>query len=182
MEIEYNLKKQYFKYCNYANGAYLQKRKIEKNPDKKIHTATKHLFCYLMIVIIFSVVSEYIIISCNIESQVFIGFIAELIGLAIGTIVFCLIFLVIYSLYKELKNPVGVVKLDALGIHDSSNGITISLDWDHIELIIIEKDIVIVFAKKSYLVLVFPNKDEKKFIKTVKKYNKDILLVNKNQK
>lgn len=155
MKIYYDMtSKEYFKFYNQAMGIFLQKRKIKKNPMRRIKTSTQiiignYLLCFLYI--------PFIVFFDSFVSLGFLSFLFStffLLGLIFNTF---FLFLVIVNFVKaNMRVKKGELCFDAEGILDTAeNGGVILKRWNEIDFVYVLEELIFIITKRK-VVFFFP--------------------------
>lgn len=182
MKFNYDLTKNTFKYLNLFIGIETQKKKLKKNPNKKIKTATTQgliLLGYTLISFILLCLTIYY--KNKVLETILYYITVVLLLLALSKYVATYI---AYS-YVKKANPKGTITISKDGIEDEHiEGITTKFNWNIIDLIIIKDNALMIIPKliQQQIITTIQNKEIEKLITTCKKYNKEILIINKMEK
>lgn len=167
---EVNNKKYYEEIMYVSNNYYI----FKKNPKTKVHSLIKVFILYIIILLIFTIM---------------LLFVPTISGLAIITIIFCLLYIYLlveakYKLREYLKHGNSKITFDEEGVEcTSEKEMSNKLYWDAIEYIIINKYSISILPKNFASVALFieiSSKDE--LIKALKKYKKEELLIDNSNK
>lgn len=182
MKFNYDLTKNIFKNINLYVGIQAQKKKIKKHPTKKVLSATTQglkLLGYTLISFILLCLSIYF----KQKLLEYILYCLTLVQLLVSLSFFVTTIISYITLKKAL--PKGTINITKDGIEDVyKNNASISLPWSEIDLIVIEKNTLAVLSKIPQLNLIATIKDneKEKFITACKKYDENILIINKMEK
>lgn len=173
MKIKYDLTNNYLKYYNEGTGAYLIRKKLLKNKDKKIRRYSTYNLIYLIINMILAIISLaiYTIYSLNIFyhlSQLF-NFLATFFFMCI-----CMLFTIPKLKFGSKK---GVIILDENGVQDKEyDSKTVIFAWDKLKLVTITKN-TITFIFDDPIIFISKNEKKEKIIKEIKKYSKAKIII-----
>lgn len=174
MNIEYNLNENYFKCYNEAQGVILNRKKIIKNPKKRITTylGNAGLLC-LEIIIIF--------IICLVVDRT--GYLTKLAYCMLYFAIFA-VFIYLISFYysyflEKKKNHSGTLKFSSDGITDEAlDGTIVTMKWDKIQALVIKKH-TLTFITDSQIFFFVNISLKKEILAALKKYNNKLLIVEK---
>ena len=182
MKFNYDLTKNIFKNINLYVGIQAQKKKLKKHPTKKVLSATTQglkLLGYTLIGFILLCLSIYF----KQKLLEYVLYYLTLIQLLVALSFFVTTIISYMSLKKAL--PRGTIEVTKEGIIDVyKNKASISLPWSEIDCIVIKKNTLAIISKVPQLHLIATIKDneKEKFITACKKYDENILIINKMEK
>ncbi len=179
MKFNYNIKNNFFKVYNIVNGVYMMKKALKKHPDKKVKGYLFYMLSLLLIIFLcFLIICVFIgLNSSEVDYEKNIK-----IPTKIFSYLFCvpllllLIFMIGYwTENKRFKKGTLVVEDD--GLLDYSDGMTLKYDWNKIDFVFFQKDLVIIIPKDTFIIMYMTLKNPKRLLSAIKKKNKDILLI-----
>lgn len=181
MKITYDLKQNSFKNINLLLGVFQTKKRLIKNPNKKILKAST-IALILLALTIFSFILFGISVYIKQKSlQDLFYFI--FVFLFLYTIYHFTILITTYHRYKTFVK--GTIFINEKGIkNEYDNGTSTLIPWEHVELIIIKNNTLIITTKiaNAALLASIENKDIKEFITLCKNNKSNILIINKMEK
>ena len=179
MKFNYNIKNNFFKVYNIVNGVYMMKNALKKHPDKKVKGYLFYMLSLLLIIFLcFLIICVFIgLNSSEVDYEKNIK-----IPTKIFSYLFCvpllllLIFMIGYwTENKRFKKGTLVVEDD--GLLDYSDGMTLKYDWNKIDFVFFQKDLVIIIPKDTFIIMYMTLKNPNRLLSAIKKKNKDILLI-----
>lgn len=180
MKFNYNITGSFFKIYNQINGAFLMKKRIKKHPDKKVKGYVFYVL-FLFLIIFLTFFSICIIIGLNSSVADYdknIKIPSEIFGCFLF-VPLALLFIFIGTYWKEKKTcKKGALTVEEDGILDFSNGMTLKYDWNKIDFILFQKNLVMIIPKKTFVIMYAPLKNPKRLFNAIQKKNKDVLLIN----
>lgn len=185
MKVKYDLTNKFFGCFSKACFVYANKEKLKKDPNKKIKGFVQStielilLLALTLLVLIIAIGFLLDMLNCfeYYEQVSFcIGYLFVFIFMGL-----CLSLFEFFAQYYINKkyNFSGTLVIDKEGITDMSENLTVSAKWDKIELIAVLENEIIVVIKASSIFMVADTNNKEKFIKIAKKYNNDVLLIDK---
>lgn len=178
MKIKYNITENFYKYLDVALDIFINKKILQKNPNKKIKSYTKKGLDYLLITFLIFITGIFIY-SIN-NSEIFLKVFSNIIGLIVALILgYYIVFFLLYLPNKK-KIHSGILTINKEGITDvSDDDLTIKIGWDKVELIVVMKYELVIVTKCSWFIFAdIENQDD--VIKGIKKYNQDVILIKNN--
>ena len=173
IKIKSDLSNNFFNIYNEARGIALNRNPILK---KGINKSLNYLTSVLLFSIPIFLLSLIIII--NNEYRFLVNY-AYFVAIMDITVVLFIIFRIYVSYYYRKKdNFISYIIINKKGITDVSsfNNIELLFKWDRVDGIVIGKCSIVIFINKT-IYLYFDIKDKKKIIDGIKKYKKDILII-----
>lgn len=91
---------------------------------------------------------------------------------------FCIInFFVLYFNAQKVSHK-GILEINEFGITDySEEYVNIGFGWDKIDCVVISKNIITIIQNSNMPIIIFIENNDEKIIDTIKKYNKDINII-----
>lgn len=177
MKIEYNMNDNYLKCYDEAQGIISNKKKLYKNPKKRIKS-------YLLNGIIFNI--EMFLMFLILKVMEFYGDNSNVFAILILSITFftdIIYFLGFFINYSMLKNKehAGILEFNEIGITDISNtGIIVTMPWEKIEALVLGK-YTATFITSEQLFYFINVSTKENVLKAVKKYNNKLLIIDKTK-
>lgn len=168
MEIKEETKKKTFRCYDEAMGVAINKKSVlkKKKPNVLSYSGTFAFLSisYLLLSIFLSHFKGYF---CEMGSQL----------LNFAAILFLCMIIIRVILYFSRKKCEVITTIDKEGITDTSfYGMKLLINWEKIEAIVIKKYSITILTNTPIL-LYFDKSLEEKIIKGIKKYKKDILII-----
>ena len=181
MEIEYNYQNNLNNIYNEVFNISIKQKKILLNPNIKIGNFTKNNILKIITILVIGSLISIILEMNNISHEII-----KYWDIIIILLSFCLYYnQIIFNKNLKIKkedNKSSKLIIDENQISDVSNGIEIKFDINKITHIIVGKYSVNVLIESNPLFLFFPIEIKDKIINTLKKYKKDIKIIELNQK
>lgn len=169
MKIKSDMKTNYLKHYNESRGIALNRKKILKTNTNKVPTAFQ-CFIITTLILIIPTILFFIIDKSKIV------FILFLVMTTIYIIYEILRTIWSYN-FKKKSNFINEITIDESGIIDSSfYGITINIKPENIKAIVIKRNTVTILTHIS-IYFFFNIKEKDIIINEIKKYNKDIKII-----
>ena len=175
IKVKYSDKKMSKNYFDENLYVVLNFKKIIKNPKKKVKKYSS-VFLFNYLILLFFLIISFIcqINSLNFEFTLLISSI---------TVVYIIYSLLMYKNYintfvKKAKQE--IIEINDIGILNDDGNMKIQINWDSIQVIVINKYTISVIPKNEVLnniIISISTKYKNEFIKELKKYNKEFLLV-----
>lgn len=180
MEIKYDMSKNYWNCHNEAQSIVMMKRKLKKNPKRKIYGLFYTGIWYIIGTII-SLILYLIFKQIGIES-LFLSILLDLcIFLSVFSILYFIIIILTYLINKKTASHVGILKIKEDGLLDkSSSGKEVMIPWNQVELAVIYK-YTVTFVTNTHLVVFVNIENKKEILKALQKYQKDLLVIDKSE-
>lgn len=182
MKIKYDLNSKYTKYYNEANGMYIKKKKLLKNPNKKARGYIQQMILQSFILIIAFIALELVL------EQLDLKFISDYLSNLLTYIVILYYIMVVFFLLTisnyKIGSKKGILEINKEGIVDKSeSGIEIKFPYKEIDLIVITNNIIVFFSQTPLMIFVNNDKiDEDKLISEIKKYSDVPIIVKTSRK
>lgn len=178
MKIEYNMNDSYLKCYNEAQGIVSNKKKMYKNPKKRIRS-------YFINGIIFNI--EMISLILILKLMELYGddltiYVSLILGLTLFTdVIYIFSFCINYSMQKN-KDHSGILEFNEKGITDLSNtGIIVTMPWNKIEALVFGKYTATILTNEQLFYFINVSAKEK-LVEAVQKYNDKLLIIDKSKK
>lgn len=174
MNIEYDLNQNYFKCYNEAQGVILNRKKIIKNPKKRITTYLGNaslLFIEILAIFLICLMVD--------RTGYLTKFAYFMLYFAIfATFIYLISFYYSYSLEKK-KNHSGTLKFSSEGITDEAfDGTIVTMKWDKIQALVIKK-YTLTFITDSQIFFFINISLKKEILEALNKYNDKLLIIEK---
>ena len=175
MKIKYDLSSAGYKFHDFIQAVHLFKNSLKKQKKNKIHGFTFYVLMSFIIVL----VTFYIgcIFMCSFSNTFIFEMFTGLFTILIFLIIFSYLSFLIAFLYNKRRLSSGYIKLNDDGIIDDSDNISITVKWDKIDFIAIKNNMIVVMPENEFFMMTFMAEDVSKFIKNIKKYDKDLLII-----
>ena len=174
MNIDYDLNENYFKCYNEAQGIILNRKKILKNPKRRITTYLGNAgLLFLEIMLIF-----FICFFVD-RTGYLTKFAYALLYFSIfSTTIYLLSFYYSYFLEKK-KNHSGTLKFSSEELTDECiDGTIVTMKWDKIKALVIKKH-ALTFVTESQIFFFVNVTLKKEVLNAIKKYNNKLLIIEK---
>lgn len=173
MKIKYDSTDKYYKYYDEANGVFLLRKKLKKNPNVKIRGFISHFTLLIVLSIIEFLI--YLIISPYIKLEI-----KFIIYILIFIIAICCFEIILFFYSAKFNSKAGVLEINKEGILDKSkSGIQFGLSYNNIELIVITDDLITFVAEYPIIIYINYSKNNlDKIINEIKKYS-DVQIIMK---
>lgn len=175
MKINYDMNDNYFKYYNEGQYIYSKKKKFKFKKNIKIKKFTTSLL-QTTIFSIFLWSSSLIFFSFkdSLFGKIFIYYTSFLMIIHI--------ILDIYFFYSFKKVNItshkGTIIIDEKGITDNSeSGLNLSVPWDRVDITIVGINTITILLKTNDFLFILPKSIATDVIKGLKKYNKDLAII-----
>ena len=176
IEINKKQKKEFYDEFLYVTGNY---KKIKDNPHKKVRLLTKEtLRIYSFIIVSFAL---FVVAYLRYHDKLYLFIIAMLFLLSIFVIGYYTAIKKSIKLYlqNDLKQ---VINITDKGIELKQDTNSIKISWKSVAYIVINKYSICVLPKKEKDIMLAISTDyEKEFLKGIKKYKKEDLVVNNKE-
>lgn len=176
MKINYNLKDKYMQFYNEANGIFLLKKKLKKNPNIKIRSYLSHITLQAVLYIIFYVIIIALCLYMNLNVLKFV-----ICLLAISVFIYFLELIIFFLMVNSKRNSrEGTLEINEEGIFDKpKDGLQLGFPYNCIELIVITNDLIVIIANRSVMILIDRKENDKdKITNKIKEYS-DIEIIDK---
>lgn len=176
MKLKYDMCDNYKKHYNEAQGMLILKNILKKKDSTKIKTYTTYYntnFLFLFFVlflgsVVFSLIKyDFLKKLCN-----------ELILIAIAVYLFVML-VYFLSLISNKDNKSGELIIDKDGISDKCNGLLVQISYEHINMIVVTKNTIVIIPDKKTIIIFIPNNEKEKVIKSIKKYS-NVTIIDKS--
>ena len=181
MEIEYNYQNNLNNIYNEVFNISIKQKKILLNPNIKIGNFTNSNIIKIITILVISSLISVILERNNISPEIIKYWDIIIILLLFGLYYNQTIFNKNLKIIKQ-NNKSSKIIIDENQIYDISNGVEIRFYIEKITHIIVGKYSVNVLIETNPLFLFFPIEIKDKIINTLKKYNKDIKIIELKQK
>lgn len=175
MKIPYNLSDKYMKYYNEANGIYLLRKKLKKNPDTKIINYILYISVLFFIYYILFIVLARIFMNMDLRffSKLFIN-----LGSFMLFIYVVMILDFFIKVFRKKISREGILEINEEGILDKAkNDFQIGFSYEHIKLIVITDNLIVFFTDIPVMIMVNnENLEKDKIINKIKKFS-DVQLI-----
>lgn len=177
MKVEYDIKNNYIKYYNEANGIVALKEKLKKNPNKKVRGYLSYITLNFLVYFIIYFILNILCVNLETVSR----FVLYLTLFIVGVYFFMIGLFFITALNNKIHSMSGTIEIGEEGISDKTdNGIKITVPYEQIELVVITNDLI-VFVTKTPIVLFINNKNKDEIINEIKKYSEVQILIKTNK-
>ena len=183
MKIHYNLSGKYIKYCNEACGIGLLKKKLKKNPNKKIKS---YIFCvtsrFILSFILWYILSVIFFMYTSDDSQELLDFI-WLLGASIMAFYLISVGVFFERIFnKKTSCKEGILEISKNGIVDKlKNGFLIGFSYEKLELIVITSDVIsFLFDHPIMIFIKNENLDKVKMINKIKQFS-DVQIIDRTK-
>ncbi len=179
MKIHYDMKDNYMKYFNEANGIYLLKKRLKKKPNTKIKSYTRLITMPFIISFILGLIC--LVLAAIMNLQWLLDILIDLSAILSAT--YILMLYPFFSSYrnKSINSREGILEIKKDGISDKAKkSFQIIFSYEQIELIVITDRLVVILTETP-LMLFFKNKnfEKEKMINMVKK-NSNIQVIDQS--
>lgn len=180
MKIEYDMTNNYWNCHNEAQAIVMMKKKLKKNPKKKVKSLFSTSIFYMISIIVLFIVM-LILKQIGVE-KLFISVLSDLlIFLVILLLLYYFIILITYYINKRKSSHKGVLLIKDDGLTDTSEkGVVTDIPWEQISFVAIKKYTVTFVTTISLVVFVNVEK-KKEILKAIKKYRKDLLVIDQSE-
>ncbi len=180
MEIKYDMSKNYWNCHNEAQSIVMMKRKLLKNPNKKI-LGLFYTSIWYMIGIVFSLTIYFVFKKIGMEPL----FLSLLLNLCFFSLTFLVLYFLIliftYVFNKCSSNHQGILKIDENGIQDTNDkGKVVQIKWDKIQFVAIKK-YTVTFVTSTSLVFFVNIEYKKDILKALQNYQRDLLVIDQSE-
>ncbi len=170
MKITFDPNKSYFKCFDESRGVAMNKKYVLKNKKANVFTYTDYMFCIILLSFCLGAVCLFMNNHYKFAlsaSFVFFGLLFLSVSL-ISTYYMC---------HYRRKSSQLEILFDKEGITNCSYyGIKMMFSWDKIEAIVLKKNSATILTDTP-VYFYFDKEQEEKLLKIVKKYKKDILII-----
>lgn len=168
MKLEYDIKENYTKLYNDAQGVYMAKNKIKKHLDKKvkIHGYLQSIILPAELLILVSVLMELLNIYSPVESIVFYRCVSAFL------IFMCALAIILFFVAAKhnIGNGKGTLETTEAGIMDiSDTGVQVLVPYDKIDFIVYTKNLAVIITQMPILIFI-PKSEASDFIASVKEH------------
>ena len=177
MKINYNLKENYFKNYNDANGVMSKLKALQKNPNTKVRSYLCQAFIYCAYLFIFSF--ALLIISIYLKKNFLLEVSSFLLSSSI--LLFLFYYMWLYACSRlEINSKEGTLVIGKNGLVDENkNGNKLTIAYKNIKAVVITNNLI-VFALNTPLMLFIPNKNTKAIVEELEK-NSNVLIIDKSK-
>lgn len=181
MKIKYDLNNKYTKYYNEANGLYIKKKKLLKNPNTKTTGYIQEMILHSFIWIIVFVVLELVLQQLGFN--LFLNYLNDLFTYIIVLYYIVVVLFILTCSNNKIGSKNGILEINKEGIIDKSEtGIEVKFPYKEINLLVITNNIIVFFSETPLMIFVNNDKlDENKLVSEIKKYS-DIPIIIKTGK
>ena len=180
MTLEYNLKDNINNIYNEVFEIVLKKKKILLNKKVKVGNFTKNSTIGILSILVIGSIISVLLKMNNIPTEIINVFDFFVIIIAFASVYNRIIFKKNLEFYK--KTSINKIIIDKYKLTDISNGIELKVDIEKITHIIVGKYSVNVIVGENAFHLFFPIEIKTKIIDAIKKYNKNIEIIELNKK
>lgn len=173
MKIEYNCENKNFKMINELYGILSDRKKMKEKPNSKLKTYFGHVFDWILLYILMVVIDIWI--------NFYVGYSSLLTGCIVFLILYVVFYLFVRYFYINRVANVktsGVIEFYKEGIFDLNDGVGNFFSWDKVDYVVIGNRTVVIITKVP-VCLYYDVSYVDTLLKGVKKYKKDILVVDK---
>jgi hypothetical protein len=171
MKIKSNIKKKYFTCVNESMGVNINKDYVLRTKKNTDYTYTEHTLYVVIIILLVSAIFAMMRTSLSIFLSMVAIFCAFLYILAV-----IIITLMGYRARSKV-NFKNEVEIDSEGISDTSYyGIKMTVDWDKVEAVVVRKNTIVILTSTP-IYFYFDKNKKKDIITAIKKYKKDITII-----
>ncbi len=176
MEIKYDMSKNYWNCHNEAQAIVMMRRKLIKNPKRKILSLLVSSIFYVVATLLL-LLATFILSKIGID-ELFIRIVFDLsIFLGIFLILYFLVIFITYIINDKKYSHEGILLINEEGLKDTSNnGITTFIPWDKISFVALKK-YTVTFVTTTKLVVFVPIENKKTILEAIKKYQKSLLII-----
>ena len=167
MKISSDIKENYFMLLDEARGVAAKKDKILRTKKVNKFSYLEEAIILMMVLLLFSMLFRCINLLCS-YFLLFLTFIYFIIS------VIQILYIYYYQKRRDFRNTISI---DEEGITDESyHGVKMTFNWKKVKAIVIkEHTIVILLDNPCYFY--FSKSVEKKLIRAIQKYYKNILII-----
>ena len=173
IRIDTKLSKNFFDIYNESRGFAINKSRILKAKKIKGLNYISYLFIFFIVIFVIDLLVIFKSTNYLITTYAFMFIVLDIILFIMGL---CRIYL--NYIYRNKNRVVNSMLINRKGITDLSSfrNVEMLFLWDRVEGIVVGEYSVVIYLGGS-IYLYFNKKDKKKIIDGVKKYKKDILII-----
>lgn len=176
MKIKYDMSNNYWNCHNEAQAIVMMRKKLQKNPNRKIRNLFYSGGVYGIGIVIVSLC--YLLFRAIKIEEIFLTVLSDfIIFLVIFLILYFVLIILTYVINHKKSSHKGTLEIDEKGLKDiSDNGKETFVSWENIKLVGIKK-YTITFVTNTKIVVFVNIENKKDILKALQTYQSNLLVI-----